>query len=71
MVYKVSYVVQGGNFTGAIKNETEMPKIGMRMEIGSRLFRVVEVYEMMPPRDDIQFIHAVIAVEQELAIASS
>jgi len=67
MVYKVSYVVQGGNFPGAIKNETEMPKLGMGIKIGTRWFRVVEVYEMMPPHDDVQFIHAVIAVEQELA----
>lgn len=68
MVYKVSYVVQGGNIPGAIKNEAHMPQIGMRVKVGSRVFRVVEVYEMMPPHEGIQFIHAVVAVEQEVAV---
>lgn len=65
MIYKVSYVVQGGDLPGAIKNETEKPTLGMKVKVGKRIFRVIEVYEMMPPRDGFQFIHAVIAVEQE------
>ncbi len=69
MIYKVSYVVQGGNLPGAIKNETEMPKIGMRVKVGSRIFRVVEVYEMMPPRDDVQFIHVVVAAERDVVFS--
>ncbi|MCU0480602.1 MAG: hypothetical protein MUE54_05245 [Anaerolineae bacterium] len=68
MVYKVSYVVQGGNIPGAIKNESHMPQVGMRVKVGSRVFRVVEVYEMMPAREGVQFIHAVIAVEHEVAV---
>lgn len=68
MVYKVSYVIQGGNIPGAIKNEAQMPQIGMRVKVGSRLYCVVEVYEMMPPRDGIQFIHAVVAVDHEVAV---
>ncbi|MCL4252808.1 MAG: hypothetical protein KJ043_03400 [Anaerolineae bacterium] len=69
MVYKVSYVIQGGNLPGAIRNETEMPKLGMRVKVGSYIFRVVEVYEMMPPRDGTQFIHVVVASEHDVAFS--
>lgn len=69
MVYKVSYVIQGGNLPGAIRNETEMPKLGMRVKVGSQIFRVVEVYEMMPPRDGTQFIHVVVASEYDVAFS--
>ena len=69
MIYKVSYVVQGGDFPGAIKNETEMPTIGMRVRVGPRFYRVVEVYEMMPPRDGFQFIHVVVAAEHDVAFS--
>ncbi len=69
MIYKVSYVIQGGNRPGAIRNETEIPQLGMRVKVGSQIFRVVEVYEMMPPRDGTQFIHVVVASEHDVAFS--
>jgi hypothetical protein len=62
MIYKISYVVQGGQFPGAIKNQAEMPKAGDIVTIGPRKFEIIEVYEMMPPRDDFQFLHATVKV---------
>jgi hypothetical protein len=60
MIYKVSYVVQGGEYPGGIKNETERPKVGDTVQIGRTKFTVTEVHEIMPARDDFQFLHATI-----------
>jgi hypothetical protein len=60
MIYKVSFVVLGGEHPGAIKNLYERPKVGDRLEIGRTIFEVVEVHEIMPPRDDFQFLHATV-----------
>jgi hypothetical protein len=56
----VSFVVLGGEHPGAIKNLYERPKVGDRLEIGRMIFEVVEVHEIMPPRDDFQFLHATV-----------
>jgi len=60
MIYKVSYVVQGGEYPGGIKNEYEPPKVGSTVTIGPMTFEVVEIHEIMPPRDDFQFLHATV-----------
>jgi hypothetical protein len=60
MIYKVSYVVQGGEFPGGIKNEYERPEIGKTVQIGPYEFEVVEIHEIMPARDDFQFLHATV-----------
>ncbi|MDX1994262.1 MAG: hypothetical protein SF029_17895 [bacterium] len=60
MIYKVSYVVQGGEFPGGIKNQEEKPSVGGLVQIGLMMFEVLEVQEMMPPRDDFQFLHATV-----------
>ena len=65
MIYKVSYVVRGGSFPGSIRNEEKKPEIGDNVQIGPRQFRIVEVQEMMPTRDNFQFLHAVVtSIEQ-------
>lgn len=60
MIYKVSYVVIGGEYPGGIRNEIEPPRPGDRVQIGPNLFEVVEVHEIMPPRDDFLFLHATV-----------
>ena len=60
MIYKVSFVVLGGEYPGGIKNLYERPKPGDHVEIGRMIFEVVEVHEIMPPRDDFQFLHATV-----------
>lgn len=58
MIYKVSYVVLGGKHPGAIRNQSEAPKVGDRVRLGRTYFEVVEVSELIPPREDFQFLHA-------------
>ena len=60
MIYKVSYVVSDRSHPGAIVNEVDMPEPGTRIEIGDRVFEVLEVYDMMPPRGDFRFLHATV-----------
>lgn len=67
MIYKVSYVVQGGEFPGGIKNEYERPEVGMTVQIGPNKFEILEVFEIMPPRDDFQFLHATVKPLKEKA----
>jgi hypothetical protein len=68
MIYKVSYVVQGGEFPGGIKNQMERPEVGSTVQIGPKTFEVVEVVEIMPPRDDFQFLHATVRPIKEKAV---
>jgi hypothetical protein len=60
MIYKVSYVVVGGDYPGGIKNEPERPQVGDVVQIGRIKFQVTEVHEIIPPRDDFQFLHATV-----------
>ncbi len=60
MIYKVSYVVVGGEYPGGIRNEAECPKVGDVVEIGRARFQVMEIHEIIPPRDDFQFLHATV-----------
>lgn len=64
MIYKVSYVVIGGEYPGGIKNETARPQPGDLVQIGPLMFEVVEVHEVMPPRDDFQFLHATVKLAE-------
>ena len=65
MIYKVSYVVIGGDYPGGIKNETEKPFVGGTVQIGRLKFEVVEIHEIIPPRDDFQFLHATVKPLEE------
>lgn len=58
MIYKVSYVVLGGKHKGGIKNQIERPQVGDHVRFGRGTYEVIEVTEIMPPRDDFQFLHA-------------
>lgn len=58
MIYKVSYVIIGGQHKGGIKNQMERPKVGDRVRFGRTTYEVTEVKEIMPPREDFQFLHA-------------
>jgi len=58
MIYKVSYVVVGGEHPGAIANVDQPPRIGDTVVLGKLEFRIVEVLELMPPRGQFSFLHA-------------
>lgn len=63
MIYKVSYVDETGQYPGSIKNQPVRPQIGDRVKIGTTMFRVTAVHEIMPPRDNFLYLHA--AVKQD------
>lgn len=69
MIFKVSYVVRDGTLPGSIKNEQERPSVGGTVRIGNQDCEIVDVYEIMPPRDDFLYLHAV--VEPVLATSAS
>ncbi len=56
-VYKVSVVVTGGNYPGAILNLKQEPKVGELVKLGEDEFVVTEVLQLMPPRGDFHFLH--------------
>ncbi|MBN1964376.1 MAG: hypothetical protein JW910_07005 [Anaerolineae bacterium] len=60
MIYKVSYVVMGGEHPGGIMNHIQRPEVGDRVEIGKMTFKIIEIHEVMPPRGDFQFLHATV-----------
>jgi len=69
MIYKVSYIVNDGSKPGSIKNEQKRPDIGDVVRIGTGQFKVVDVYEIMPPRGDFLYLHA--TVEQILEVQAT
>jgi hypothetical protein len=58
MIYKVSFVVQGGTHPGGIQNLDERPKLGDILTLGNQKFEIVEVMEIIPPRGDFAYLHA-------------
>jgi hypothetical protein len=57
MIYKVSYVVIGGGHPGAMINQEFPPEIGKEVQLGGKVFRIVEVSELLPPMGDFAFLH--------------
>lgn len=56
--YKVSYVVEGGQFPGGIINCDDEPSVGDEVTLDGRLFAITEITELMPPNGDFGFLHA-------------
>ena len=67
MIYKVSYVVQVAIIREASGNQQQRPEIGELVKIGPKEFEVIEVFEIMPPREDFQFLHATVKPAREHA----
>jgi len=57
MIYKLSYVVKGGSHPGAIINADKYPIVGDIVSLGKHKFRIAEVEDLIPPRDNFAFIH--------------
>ncbi len=58
MIYKVSFVVQGGTHPGGIQNFDERPQVGDRLKLGEFDFEIIEVLEIIPPRGNFAYLHA-------------
>lgn len=58
VLYKVSYVVEGGEHPGAIITVDRKPEVGEELTFDGRVFEVIEVVELMPPVSNFGFLHA-------------
>jgi hypothetical protein len=58
MIYKVSFVVQGGAHPGGIQNLSERPQKGEVLIVDDKEFEVIEVLEIIPPRGEFAYLHA-------------
>ena len=58
ILYKVSYVVVGGEHPGAIVNVDKKPEVGAEFIFDGRVFEIIEVVELMPAVDNFGFLHA-------------
>lgn len=56
-IYKVSYVVQGEPESGAILSRRTEPKVGEEVILHGKRYKVAEVIELMPPIDNVAFLH--------------
>jgi len=59
-IYKVSYVVAGGDHPGAILNTSKRPRKGDLVKLGKKPFKVVEVIDLIPPRGEFRYLHATV-----------
>jgi hypothetical protein len=67
MIYKVSYVVVGKPHLGAIANLDAPPRVGDRLQLGDELVEVIEVIDLIPPREDFAYLHVTCRPLQEAA----
>lgn len=58
MIYKVSFVVQGGTHAGGIQNLEDRPQVGDTLTAGGQDFEIIEVLEIIPPRGGYAYLHA-------------
>lgn len=58
IIYKVSYVVEGGKHPGAIINEDHLPERGDSVTFDGNEYVITDVVELMPPIGDFGFLHA-------------
>jgi hypothetical protein len=58
VVCKLSIVVPGSDFGGAIINTGDLPHVGDQITLGDVKVEVLEVTELLPPRGDFHFVHA-------------
>jgi hypothetical protein len=56
-VYKVSFVILGGNQPGTIVNLSRSPQVGEKVKLGEGFYRVEEVVDLLPPRGDFHYVH--------------
>jgi len=67
MIYKVSYVVVGKPHPGAIANLDAPPRVGDRVQLGDEVVEVIEVIDLIPPREDFAYLHVTCRPLQEAA----
>lgn len=57
MVYQVSYVIRGAKGEGKITTLDHTPRVGEMVRFDGRLFRVLEVEELIKPLSQFSYYH--------------
>lgn len=65
MVYRVSYIVGDDSSPGVIRNQPNPPQIGDVVQINDMHFVIVEVAEIMPPKNNESFLIVTLEMRQE------
>jgi len=65
MIYKVSYVVIGGQHRGMIANQDEAPQVGQHIELAGLMCEILEVQELVPPLEDFAYLHVTCRLLEE------
>ena len=60
IIYKVSYVVEGGGHPGAIINADHCPEPGDKVSFDGNNYVITAVQELMPPIGDFGILHAAV-----------
>jgi hypothetical protein len=58
-VYKLSIVVPGRRDIGGILNLEKEPKSGDVILLGREEYKIVDIVELMPPRGNFVYLHAI------------
>lgn len=58
MTYHVSYVIRGERGAGKIVEVDHYPEVGEEVELAGRRYRIVEVEDLIPPRAEVSYVHA-------------
>ena len=70
MIYKVSYVIVGGQHRGMVINQEEAPQVGHRVELDEQVCEIIEVQELVPPMGDFAYLHATCRLLEEEGISN-
>jgi hypothetical protein len=65
MIYKVSYVILGGEVPGAIINQDRAPVVGEKIDIMNTHCEVTEVQDLLPPQGDFAYLHVTCRVVED------
>jgi len=66
VIYKVSCVIKGGSHPGAILNLDTRPSVGKEIQLNGEQFEVIEVAELIPPREGFTYLHVTCRPLQEV-----
>jgi hypothetical protein len=64
MIYKISYVVEDDSSPGIIRTQEKRPQKDDPVTIHGRKFRIVDVAEVIPPKNDEVFLLVTLAEER-------
>jgi len=56
MIYRISYIVENDTSPGVITSQDKRPELGELVDFGLGEFTIVDVCEILPPKDGTQFL---------------